>query len=168
MPSTINVGKPALTRGRWTRDEYNVTAAQTFKVGDWVYLDSNGTLVIAAAASNDVGNVLLLGIASGNAVDYLALGTKCPVDIPGPDAECLFALYHGTAASAVLAETTLDAPTSLPLRNQGGQWVLNVENDGTNDRVVVTAFHPEYPAGTQYGWVWGRVLLAKQVWQSAT
>src|SRR5690348_3999373 len=94
MPTALNIGKPALTRGNWEVEHHEVTAAQTFKVGDWVYLDSSGTLVIAAAASNDVGNVLLLGIAGANAADVLdsnipTANQKCPVWVPQPGASFL-------------------------------------------------------------------------------
>lgn len=164
MPSAINIGKPNPRRGTWLVKHYGVTAAQTFKVGDLVYLDSNGTLVIAAAASNDVGNVKIQGVALANAADILANPSgnlaECPVACPTRDAEIALQLYHSTAASAVYAASDQDAPITLPLRNQAGVWVANVENDGTNDRVQLTSRHKQYPFSEQYGWFWFKFLSA--------
>ena len=171
MPSALNVGKPSATRGKWTTKYYGVTAAQTFVVGDWVYLDSSGTLAICATASNDVGNIKILGRALANASDILALPSGvavCPVSIPSDDGEFIIQLYHSTAASAVMAETAMDVPTVLPLRNQGGLWVADVETDGTNDRVVIVERHPKYPHSEQYGWFWGRISPADLLWESGT
>lgn len=158
MPSALNIPKPAPTRGLWNIRYYGVTAAQTFKVGDHVYLDGSGTLAIAATSGNDVGNVKLVGIALANAADVLAESgdfalcpVKCPVVGSG---EFLTQLYHSTAASAVLTAGGLDTPSAFPLRNQGGLWVANVENDGTNDRVVITERSLEYPFSETYGWFW--------------
>lgn len=162
MPSALNIGKPAPRRGLWETRYYGVTAAQTFKVGDHVYLDSSGTLAIAAAASNDVGNIKLLGIAMANAAQVLAKSgdeALCPVAVPVMGSgEFLTQLYHGTAASAVLAETAMDVPTTLPLRNQGGLWVANVENNGTNDRVMILERDLKYPFSEQYGWFWASYM----------
>jgi hypothetical protein len=138
-----------------------VTASQTFKAGDWVLATTDGTLSIAAAASNDVGNVAVIGIAQADAADVLADSDQfpygCPVLCPDESGEFVAAVYHGTAASAKLAATDIDPAAStktLPLRNQGGQWVVNLENNGTNDRVVVMERHPAYPFDEVYGWFW--------------
>lgn len=159
MATLGDIGKPAVLRDpkQWSTQYHGVTAAQTFVVGDHVYLDGSGTLAICAASGNDVGNIELLGIAAANAADILArTGDQalCPVSVPGPGAEFLIQLYHGTAASAVLAASDMDAPPILPLRNQGGIWVANVENDGTNDRIVITERHLHDAFSTQYGWFW--------------
>lgn len=160
MPTALNVPFPPLIRGEWTQATFPITAAQTFKPGDWVYLTTAGALSIAAASGNDVGNIKLLGIARGDAAQLLLAGVDCPVDMPQSGAEFLTQLYHSTAASAVLAASDLDAPTTLPLRNQGGRWVVNVENDNTNDRIQIVERHDQYPASEQYGWFWARPLDA--------
>lgn len=158
MATLGDIGKPAVIRGDWETKFFGVTAAQTFKVGDHVYLDSSGTLAIAAAASNDVGNIKMLGIADANAVDILARTgdqATCPVKVPNSsNGLFLSQLYHGTPASAVLAETDMDAPITLPLRNQAGIWVVNVQNDGTNDRIVVVERHLKTAFADQYQWFW--------------
>lgn len=161
MATLGDIGKPAVLRDpkKWQTKYYGVTAAQTFVVGDHVYLDGSGTLAIAAVASADVGNIKTLGIAQANAVDILARSgdeALCPVSVPSYDGEFLIQLYHSTAASAVLAATDMDAPPILPLRNQAGIWVANVETDGTNDRVVITERHFHDAFSTQYGWFWAR------------
>lgn len=140
----------------WYLKYAGVTASQTFGVGDFVYLVAAGTASIAATASNDVGNVLVLGLARASAADCLASGRECPIWCPKPGAAAWFLLplYHSTAASAVLAASDLDLPTTLPLRNQAGQWCANKENDGTNDRVTIRERHLMWPYSEAAGWFW--------------
>jgi len=170
MPTAITIRKPSPRRGGICDKPqyYEVTAGQTFVIGDWVYLVSN-KLSIAAAASNDVGNITLAGRALANAADVLA-GTagnlvngvwQCPVELPADDSEYLFPIYHSTGASAVTAIS--DVGTTLPLRNQAGAWVLNKETDGTNDRFVITELSAEHPVGETYGHVWARPLEANKL-----
>lgn len=173
MPSALNIPKPAPTRGLWTLKYYGVTSGQTFKAGDHVYLDTSGTLAIAATSGNDVGNIKLLGIAKAAAADVLAESgdfALCPVYVPVVGSgEFLTQLYHSTAASAVMAESDLDAPKAYPLSNQGGRWVANVENDGTNDRVVIVERDLKYPYSETYGWFWcAYTSVADGLWASAT
>lgn len=146
---------------------FPVTTGQAFVVGDWLYLTS-GKLSIAAAASADVGNVTLVGRALANAADVLA-GTaglyddaqwKCPVEVPSDDSEYLGQVYHGTVASATISDTELGNGTTLPLRNQAGQWVLNKENDGSNDRAFIT--ERVSPATDTYCYVWWKPIEANK------
>lgn len=166
MPTALNIPK-ILTRGNWQTLYYRPTAAQTYVPGDFVYLDSSGTLAIAAAASNDVGNLEILGISAHDAADVLALPST-PIErrlgavmVPADNtAQFLTAVYHSTGASAVIAETDLDGQLTLPLRNQAGLWVVNLENDGTNDRCLVVERHDRYAWSTQYGWFWVNLMPA--------
>lgn len=166
MPTTLDIPK-IFTRGNWMTLHYRPTAAQTYVPGDFVYLDSAGTLAIAAAASNDVGNIEILGISAHDAADVLALPSTPTerrlgaVMVPADDsAQFLAAVYHSTGASAVIAETDLDPQLTLPLRNQGGLWVVNKENDGTNDRALVVSRHDKYGWSVQYGWFWCNLMPA--------
>lgn len=135
---------------------YPEAASQTFKVGDWLYLVS-GKLTIAAAAGNDVGNIKLLGRAAAPATGVT--DTYLPVEIADENAIFSLPMYHGTAGSAVTAVT--DIGTDLPLRNQGGVWCVNKQNDGTNDRIsVIEIDRSLYPVGEQYGVVLGKLLAA--------
>ena len=118
MPSTLGASPFCKTATRrdpelWKTLECEVTAAQTFKVGDWVQKDSAGTLAIAATTGNNVDSsaVQLFGIADANAADILALDAGrrlCPVWVPLPGAQFLAPVYHATTASAVLAQTDVD------------------------------------------------------------
>lgn len=170
MPTSIDIGKPSEKRGRWDIKYCEVTASQTFKVGDWVYKDTAGTLAICAASGADVGAILPWGRAAADAADVLnnsaLFPDGCPVDVPGYDGEFVVAVYHSTGASAVLAATDVDGAAStitLPLRNQGGQWVANKENNGTNDLLVIQSRHPKYPWSTQYGWFWAKLKPAARL-----
>lgn len=163
----LSVGKGAV-RGSGTIIKYfPVTAGQTFKVEDWVYVTS-GALSIAATASNNVGNITLAGRALANAADVLA-GTagiyddgmwKCPVEVPADDQEFLFQVYHSTVASATISDTELGNGTGLPLRNQAGQWVLDKEADGTNDRFNIV--ERVSPAADTYPFVWAKPIEANK------
>lgn len=168
MPSSIDVGRPSFKRGTWQTLECEVTSGQTFKVGDWVYKDTAGTLAIAAASGADVGAVKIFGRALANAADILALPSGrqlCPVEVPGHDGQFVAAVFHSTGASAVLAQTDVDAAATtvtLPLRNVSGQWCINKENNGTNDCVVVMQRHPKYAWSEQYGWFWCQLMDANR------
>jgi hypothetical protein len=164
MPSTINVGTPSKRRGSAGEKNrfYPVNAGQTFQVGDWVYLTGGG-LSICAAAGNNVGNITPLGRAEASAAAILALPSGmqvCPVSAADGDSEYLFAVYHSTAASAVTAMSQVGS--TFPLRNQGGQWVVDIEHAGTNDRILVTEIAKDFPAGTQYGYVYGKLIAANR------
>lgn len=158
MPAALNIPNPPLMYGPTRRSTYPITAGQTFKAGDPVYLVAAGTLSICATSGNDVGNIQILGHAAGDAEWLLSKGYDCEVMIPLSGFTILTQLYHSTAASAVLAAAAYDAPTTLPLRNQGGRWVANVETDGTNDRLVILERHNQYLVTEQYTWVWAAYL----------
>lgn len=160
MPATLaTFPPPLLVRGTWGKGSYVIKAAETFKVDDLVYLDSNGQLLIAAAASASVGNVKLLGRAAGNAAQLLTQygsGAECPVHliIPG-SSEILMPVGHSTAASAVIAATDMDTPLTLPVaRDANGIYYADKENNGTNDRVICMERHPEYAFSEMFGWFW--------------
>lgn len=137
-------------KGKFQATRYSTVASgQTFGVGDFVYLDANGQLTIAAAASNDVGNLRFAGISDGSAAQCLAESRKCGY-IPLDGLVFTLPLYHSTASSATLAENETDTPLTLPLRNQGGIWCLNKENNGTNDRFVVLGLSPASVFGENY------------------
>lgn len=170
MPSAIDVGLPSLSRGTWDTKYCEVTASQTFKTGDWVYKVAAGTLSICASSGNDVGAILPWGRAMADAADVLnnsgSFPYGCPVEVPADNGEFVVAVYHSTAASAVLAATDIDGAAStitLPFRNQGGQWVANKENNGTNDLLVIMERHPRYPFSEPYGWFWARLKPAARL-----
>ena len=142
-------------RVRW----YPVNTGQTFVKGDWVYIVT-GKLSIAAVAGSAVDDTPILGRALAGAVDSLnSTSGLCPVEIADDTAEFAFPIWHGTAASAVTANA--DVGTDLPLKNQGGVWVVNKQADGTDDRIKITEIDvSRYPVGEQYGVVWGKVLAA--------
>lgn len=160
MPTTITPPKGPTNRykaGQPSVDWFPEAASQSFKEYDFVYRVS-GKLTICAAASNDVGNISILGRAMAKASGVV--DTRLPVEIATDVSEFLFVMYHGTPASAVTAVT--DPGTTLPLRNQAGVWCVNKQNDGTNDRILLTAIDGTYDVGEQYGYVWGKVLAANR------
>lgn len=175
MPSTLNgdhkLIKTATRRDLrfWQTMYCEVTAAQTFVAGDWVYKAAAGTISIAATSGNNVDSsaLQLWGIALASAEQCLAqpAGRRtCPVSVPiGPGAQFLLPVYHATAASAVLAATDIDSESSkaiLPLRNQGGIWCLGLAEDGTDDCVAVMERWEGHPFSEQFGLFWGSIIPA--------
>lgn len=163
MPATLAANPPPLVfEGDWTLGNYPIKAAETFKPDDLVYLDSNGLLVAAAAASASVGNVKLLGFAAGDAdrlLDQFGSGAECPVRIPTPTSRFLMPVGHSTPASAVIAAADMDPPLTLPIaRDANGIYYADKENNGTNDRVTCFERHPEYPFSETFGWFWWKFV----------
>ena len=166
MPSSLNVPK-GITRGKWGEYYGTPTAAQTYVPGDWVIIGTSGTLEIAAASANDVdaSAVQILGISMHSAADVLALPSTpferrlgmvaIPLDA---GSQFLSAIYHATAASAVLAETAIDVPTVLPLRNQGGLWCGSLANDGTDDCIQFDEKYHLHIYTDTYPWWWAHVV----------
>ncbi len=162
MPALLTTNPPPfLLDGDWGQDSIVVTAAQTFKAGDFLIYDAAGTISIAAAASNDVGDVKIFGIAKGNAaqlLDMYGAGAECPIAVPTPNSRVLLPVYHGTAASAVIAQTDMDTPLTVPLRNQGGIWCANKQTNGANDRLLCLERHLQYPFSETFGWFWWKLI----------
>lgn len=170
MPAAINVGKPSATRGPWATRFYTPASGQTFVVGDWLKLNTSGQLEIAVAADNNIGSgVKLIGRAGANAADILALPAgerDCPVQVPGPTGEFVLAVYHGTPASAVIAETDMDAPPIYEFRNTATGWSAD-KSANTNKVVVLVERHLKYPYSEQYGWFWARIITSAKLHDSA-
>lgn len=177
MPASLAASylPKGITRGNWGSYHGTPTAGQTYKVGDHLILGAAGTLEIAAAdtaAYDASGLASYCGISEHDAVDVLALPSTpierrlgrvaIPVD---SSSQFLVAAYHGTPASAVIAATDLDpaaGPFVLPLKNVAGQWVADVENDGTDDSIQIVERHDKYPYSTAFGWFWAKVVRAEQ------
>jgi hypothetical protein len=161
LPTTLTPPKgprEKYTGGQPVVKWFPEAATQSFKEKDFVYRVS-GKVTICAAAGNDVGNITILGRAMGPATGVT--DTEIPIEIATDQSEFLFTMYHGTPASAVTAVT--DPGTTLPLRHiAAGHWGVNKQNDGTNDRILVTEVAEHYDVGEQYGYVWGKVLAANR------
>jgi hypothetical protein len=164
-----------MKRGTWQTRYCEVTAGQTFEVGDWVYKVAAGTLSIAAASGAAVdtstAGVLPWGRALANAADVLADSGQfpdgCPVECPGYDGEFLVAVVGGTSGeTAALDATDLDGASSaitLPMVNISGQWCVNEAGNGTDDCLLVVERHPEYAFGEAYGWFWAKIMPGERL-----
>lgn len=160
MPTTLKAG--GTWRGDWGSPvRAKVTAGQTFKQGDLVQFADAGTVSIAATAGNAVGNIRW-GVAGCDAAQALIDDKEIDVYLAGDGAQICLPVYHGTAASAVL--TAADRATAagaygitLPVKNVGGVFVADLENDGTND--CLTLVEPVSPDqySEQYGLFWWAV-----------
>lgn len=176
MPTAIDLGKVTPKRGTWTVVPYQVTAAQTFRVGDWVAMTDAGTISVAVAPGSDVASATqLLGRARANAVDCLALSIECPVEIPGADGEFL-ATVTADDASANLALTDFGSADGLlatyGVRHLGAdqttsKWTIN-KSETTDKKWVITQRHPKYAFGETYGWFWCRLHTDQAATTAAT
>lgn len=158
MPSAPNIAFPNLCTGPTRPATYPITASQTFRPGDLVYLTTSGLVSIAATADADVGNIKILGLSLTDATWALEKGYDAEVAIPLSGFRFLTQLYHSTWASATLAVADIDAPRDLPIRNAGGRWMLNVETDATNDRAYVIERHNRYAVTEAGSWWWAGFL----------
>lgn len=153
---------PIEKRGDWGHKSYPIKSGETFKPDDLVYLDANGELTVAAAASASVGNVKLAGLSKGYAADLLTQfgsGAECPVATPTPTSEILLPVGHGTASSATVAANEMDTPLTVPIaRDANGIWYADKENNGTNDRLLCAERHPAYAHGERFGWFWWKFI----------
>lgn len=136
---------------------YPEAATQTFKRGDLVYLSSGSVTVAAGAPANVASGTKLLGIALKDASG--ATGASVPVALANPNLRWVLPVTHATPASAATAITQVGATYELE-RTAAGKWAVPID-DTSNAKVVVTALHPAYAVGEQYGWVEVRFLDAQ-------
>lgn len=156
MPSTF---KPIVAIiGEYDVRYLQPTAAQTFKWGDFLKWNAAGTVDIAAAAGNAVGNVDLIGMSLGSAADVLAFtdtkARRVPVAIPRMNTEFVLPLVATTAEdTATLALTDLDntAKTDLDLfYSTNSRWVLSADT-ATNAKFRIVGLFGEDERNNSYG-----------------
>jgi hypothetical protein len=139
--------------------QYPEAASQTFKRGDLVYL-SSGKVTVAATAgigNNVASGTKVLGIALKDASG--ATDTAIPVAIANPNLRWVLPVTHATPASGITAITEVGTAYELE-RTAAPKRAVPID-DTTNTKVVVTAIHPAYAVGEQYGWVEVRFLDAQ-------
>jgi hypothetical protein len=136
---------------------YPEAASQTFKRGDLVYLVSGLVTAAVAVGSNVASGTKVLGIALKDASG--ATNTPVPVAIANSNLRWVLPVTHATPASGVTAVTEVGAAYELE-RTAAGKWAVPID-DTTNTKVVVTAIHPQYPLGEEYGWVEVKFLDAQ-------
>jgi hypothetical protein len=137
--------------------QYPEAASQTFKRGDLVYLVSGQVTVAASAASNVAAGTKVLGIALKDASG--TTGAAVPVAIANTNFRWSLPVTHATPASAVTASSQVGTAYELE-RTAAGKWAVPID-DTTNTKIVVSAIHPAYAVGEQYGWVEVRFLDAQ-------
>lgn len=139
------------------------TAAQTYRVGDIVYLDSNGTVAIVTE-STDTVNSAILGQAAKPASG--STGEPAYVLVWRPEDRFLMQVFHGTPGSAVTAQTHMGGIFPI-IKDESGNDTYHVDLATTAEdgsvalaRVQVVGFpEGEYINGVKstlgdtYGWV---------------
>lgn len=136
IKSLIALSPPAIADGT-TYHSLIETAAQTYKRGDIVYIDSNGTVAIATVSSGKV-NSAMLGIAKRDASGVT--GAAAYVEPFRVEDVYEINLYHTTPASAVLTQATYGVkayglyydPAALP-GGTGGAWGVDLINTTVED-----------------------------------
>ncbi len=165
---------PATFRGNGWRvvEQYVPASGQTFVKGDVVLLDANGQLIVGAAVgSNIAASKKPWGIANENAADALAQESgrqQCSITVPiHTSAQWLTQVTHGTTASAVIPDTILDTPTTLPLKRvAAGQFAADLEHDGTDDYVVIVERAQGFSGTDTMPYVWVQFLRSVSLWDA--
>lgn len=138
---------------------YPEAAAQTFKRGDLVYLVSGQVTAAASAGSNVAGATKLLGIALKDASG--TTNAIVPVAIANPNLRWVLPVFAASSPGTnALTAITIVGSTYELNRAAAGKWGVDLLNN-TNAKVVVTAIHPQYAVGEEYGWVEVRFLDAQ-------
>jgi len=150
---------------------FKETAGQTFKAGDLLYLDTNGTVAICTLTGQQL-NSKIVGQATKDASGVT--GTQVYFRVIRPDGIWCMNVMHATAASAVTALTQLGALFGLRKDTVTGNgtniWSVDIENAVTGAtadlaRVKVVGFPLKNPfdAGTltrpAIGDIYGLVLV---------
>lgn len=147
MSSRLQGSVNATEEGTWLKE----TAGQTFGVGDFVYLDSNGTIAICTTSSNQM-NSAIYGLAGQKATGVT--GNPVLVNVVRPDLIYVMNVWHSTPASAVAAQTVLGGVYAMfnlvtaQATGTNGCWAVDIENsanieDSTHAlaRVQVVGFY---------------------------
>lgn len=161
VPTTIE--KPRL----WYRADgkpleqrtYPEAATQSFKRGDHLYLSSGKlTAAVAAGAYLDSTGVKPIGIAERDASGQT--DTPIPISIIDAQTRMVGPVTHATPASAITAITQPGSTFQLQRYAAPGGGMNMPLDHTTNPVAVVTAVHPQYAVGEQYGWVEYRYISA--------
>lgn len=137
-------------------------AAQTYRVNDPVYFDSDGKIAICTEATDNL-NSAILGLAAKAASGT----TDAPayVMVIHPDDEYLMQVFHSTPASAVTAQNQLSTVRAI-IKDESGNdtWHIDIENTAEGGgsalaKVSIVGFPEgetingvESLIGDQYGW----------------
>jgi hypothetical protein len=142
--STMN--KERTFRGGPEYPHWKETASQTYGIGDLLYVDTNGTVAIATVNGSNQSN----GFIAGQAKSAASGVTGANVHFPIIRSDELFYMnvYHGTAASAVGAQTMLG--TIKGVVKISGRWHIDIENtvEGATDalgRVALVEIPKKHP-----------------------
>lgn len=150
---------------------FKETAGQTFRIGDLIYLDTNGTLAVCTLTGS-VLNSKIAGIATKAASGVT--GDQVYFHAIRPDDIWCMNVMHGTPASAITAQTQLGSVFGVRKDTVSGNgtliWSVDIENAVTGAtadlaRVKVVGFPLKNPfdAGSltrpAIGDVYGLVLV---------
>lgn len=138
------------------------TASQTYRIGDLVYLDTNGTVAIVTESTDTVDSPIL-GLAARAASG--TTGAPAYVQVIHPDDEYLMQVFHATPASAVTAQTMLGVAGYPIIKDESGNDTYHIDlattaesGDAALAKVRVVGFPDRAPDGTvntigdTYGW----------------
>jgi hypothetical protein len=125
---------PALTTGG-ENPTLKETASQSYRVGDLVYIDSNGTVAIVTE-STDTVNSAILGQAARAATGVT--GAPTYVQCWRPEDRYLMQVYHATPASAVTALTQRGQVYSI-IKDESGNdtYHVDIETDPESGTVAL-------------------------------
>jgi hypothetical protein len=109
---------------------YTEAASQSFKAGQFVYIDASGYVTVSAD-----GNVPVMGIALADGTNGSAGATTIPVQVIGPDDEVLIQVCT-SAGVLEAANTTCKPGISYDLQTVSTNLHYIDSSDVTNDKFV--------------------------------
>lgn len=129
---------------------FKETAGQSYGIGDFLYIDSSGTIAICTVDGSSILSSRLAGQATAKATGVTGTGVHFRI-ITEQDL-FIFNVYHGTAASAITAQTQLG--TRRQLKKINSVWRVDIENsiEGATDsagQVTIVNFPLRHPDGTK-------------------
>jgi len=128
---------------------YPEAASQSFKAGQFVYLNGGKVTICADDATTILG--MAVRDASGTT------DKACPVYIANPDTIFEANVYHSDEASAVTAITQVGTVYALQVDDTTGYNYVDIE-DTTNKAYQVIDLSPKDEAGDKYGRVHFQVI----------
>lgn len=156
--STLNASEPrfagtgVVPSGSFNKEDPWLieTASQTFRAGDPVAIDANGTVALFAVSTT-------LGIAGFAQVAATGVtGAQTYLRVVRPDDLYVMNVFHGTPASAVTAQTQLGGVFALRVDTISGNgtslWGVDIQAavEGTNNKaahVRIVGFPLKSPVG---------------------
>lgn len=156
-------------RGKYKIASFPEAATQTFVVGDFVGIDSDGRVAIAVAAGSGLDSTGVNVIGRARQAASGTTDTMIECEVATEETEYALPTYHATPASAVTAQTNKDILCVLHNETTGG-WMADI---GTTSNGILNVKEPALTydgrplvVGGAYNPHWVKIISAGRYDQS--